>query len=78
MTEGNVKVSHDQDATQTLISQFTITTLKIPFTTTEISDADRGFVGNLATRRKPIPTNKPNYRRIEGGFEESNISTELE
>jgi hypothetical protein len=46
--------------------------------TTEISNAGRGSEGSLATRRKPVPTDRPSYRRTEGGFEESHIPAEPE
>jgi hypothetical protein len=46
--------------------------------TTEVSDTSRGSAGSLATGREPVPADGPNYRRIEGGFEESNISAEPE
>jgi hypothetical protein len=53
-------------------------TFKIPFMTTKISDAGRGSAGSLATGRKPVPTDRPNYCITERGFEESNISVEPE
>jgi hypothetical protein len=46
--------------------------------TTEVSDVGRGSVGSLATGRESVPADGPNYRRTEGGFEESNISAEPE
>ena len=72
-TERKVKIHYDRYATLKPICQFTTPTLKISFTTTEVSDTGRGSAGSLATGREPIPAYIPIYRRIEGGFEESNI-----
>jgi hypothetical protein len=37
--------------------------------TTQISNVGRGSKGSLATGRKLVSTDRPNYRRTEGGFE---------
>jgi hypothetical protein len=36
--------------------------------TIKVSDAGRGSLGSLAAGRESLPTDEPNYRRIEGGF----------
>jgi hypothetical protein len=41
--------------------------------TKEILDVGRGSVGILTTGRKLMVVDRPNYRRTEGGFEESNV-----
>jgi hypothetical protein len=46
--------------------------------TTEVPDAGRGSAGSLATGREPVSADRPSYRRVEGGFEEFNISAEPE
>jgi hypothetical protein len=58
------------------VCQFTAPTLKIPFTTKKISNVGRGSAGSLATGRKPVPIDRPNYQRTEGVFEESHVSAE--
>jgi hypothetical protein len=73
-----VKIPYDRHATSTPVCQLTTPTLKISLTTIEVSDAHRGSVGSLIIGRKPVPTNRPSYRRAEGGFEEFNISAESE
>ena len=45
--------------------------------TIEVSDIGRGSARNLAIGRKLVPTDRPGYRRTEGGSEELNISTKL-
>jgi hypothetical protein len=78
VTEGEVKIPYDRDAAPTPICQLTTPTPKISLTTVEVSDADRGSTGSLAAGREPVPVDRPNYQRIEGGFEEPNILVELE
>jgi len=46
--------------------------------TTEVPDIGRGSAGSLAIGRESVPTNGPDYRRIEGGPKELNILVELE
>jgi hypothetical protein len=46
--------------------------------TTKVSDVGGGSVGSLAIGRESVPADGPDYRRIEGGYEEPNISTEPE
>jgi hypothetical protein len=69
VTEGKVKISHDRYATSTPICQLIDPTLKISIATTEVLDTGRGSVDKFAIGRKPVPANRSNYRRIEGGFE---------
>jgi hypothetical protein len=77
-TERKAKIPYDKYATSKPVCQFTTPTLKISFTTTKFLDIGRGSVGNLATRREPVPTDGPKYQRNEGGFEEPNILDEPE
>jgi hypothetical protein len=48
-TKGEVKIPYDQDATPTLVCQFTTPTSKISLTIAKVSNAGRGFAGSLAT-----------------------------
>jgi hypothetical protein len=56
-----VKIPYDQYAASTPIFQPTTPTLKIPITTTEVSDVGKGSTGNLTIGREPVPTNGPSY-----------------
>jgi hypothetical protein len=76
--KGKTKIAYDQDESSTPVCQLTTPTLKISPMTKEVLDTGRGFAGNLAIGREPIPTDRPNYQRTEGGFEEFNVSDELE
>jgi hypothetical protein len=64
--EGKARIPYDRYAAWTPICQLTITTFKISFMTTEVSDASKGSVDNFATRIEPVPAEGPSYRRIEG------------
>jgi hypothetical protein len=46
--------------------------------TTKVSDIGRGSAGSPATGRKPVSTDRSNYRRTKGGFEELNVPTQPE
>jgi hypothetical protein len=78
VTKGKVKISHDRYETPTLVCQFTSPTLKISIATTEVLDASRGSAGSLATRRKPVPADRPSYQITEGGSEKINVLAKLE
>jgi hypothetical protein len=52
-----------------------VTTLEIPIKTTEVPNSGRGSAGSLTTGREPVSEDRSNNRGVEGGFEESNIST---
>jgi hypothetical protein len=67
--KGKLKYLMNEMQHQTLVCQFTTPTIKISIVTTKISDPGRGSAGSLATGRKPVPANRPSYRRTEGGFE---------
>jgi hypothetical protein len=78
VTKVKTKIYYDRDATSTPVCQLTTTTLKISFTTIQVSDAGRGSSGSLANGREPVLADGPSYQRTERGFEEFNISTEQE
>ena len=74
--EGEVKIPYDWDVAPASVCQLTTPTPKIFLTTAEFLDAEWGSTGNFVTRREPVPVDGPGYWRIEGGFEEPNISVE--
>jgi hypothetical protein len=61
--------------THAFICELIVTTLEISIRTTKVPNSGRDSVGILTTGREPISTDISSNKGVEGGFEESNIST---
>jgi hypothetical protein len=78
VTKRKVKIPHDRDATSAHFYQLTTPRLKVPTTTTKVSDTSRGFIDSLAIRRESVSPYEPDYQRTKRGSEELNISAKPE
>jgi hypothetical protein len=54
------------------------TTLEIPTHTTKIPISRRGSTSSLANGGESVPQDRSSYRGVEGGYEESYLSTQSE
>jgi hypothetical protein len=75
--KGNLKYSIT-DMQHIQFCELTVTTLEVSFETTKVPNSSRGSVSGPATGRKPLSVEKSSNRGVDGGSEESEISTEPE